>query len=368
MAVTSMDPLALVRLVAPPDVWNPLGRQAHGNRPRDKGHQKGIAAYLQDADAWVIGSCVLYASSRDAKFVRDDGWEDNGTIAPGRLSLMYGAEFAIGDGQHRIFALADVLKAHDEEGDPVMDRLRASGIPAIVVIENDSLHRAQDFTDLQKNVKAPTASLALSMDRRQAINRFVVDLVQREELPLFDGGKRVEFLKDSPGKLSEKLFSFKTIRYITGTALIGVGQRSASSWERAANEYVEAYEASARSDMIDMWKALSTIPALKAVADGTGKPSEVRADTLLASAGVQYAIAYAIYRAHEDGMPYDNAAKRLAKVNFNRPRVPTDDQPITQDDTLFAGNLIDPETGKIGSGRPAWEAAGDILHKVIVGK
>ena len=169
---------------------------------------------------------------------RDEDWEGD-AVAPGKLTLTYGAEFDVGDGQHRIGAISDVLKAHDEEGDPVIERLRNSGQPAVVVIDDDHLNRAQDFTDLQRNVKPPTGSLGMSMDRRQPINRFLVELVQKRELPIFDGGSRVEFLKDSPGKLSNKLFSFKTVRYITGTAMIGVGQRTTTGWEKAANEAVE---------------------------------------------------------------------------------------------------------------------------------
>lgn len=59
-------------------------------------------------------------------------------------------------------------------------------------------------------------------------------------------------------------------------------------------------------------------------------------------------------------------------MNFDRPRqtegapAPSDEHPITSDESLFAGNLIDPVTGKVGSGRPAWEAAGDALYKAIV--
>ena len=126
-----------------------------------------------------------------------------------------------------------MIKAHDEEGDAVIDRLRLAGQPAVIVIDDNPLHRAQDFTDLQRNVKPPTGSLGLSMDRRQPVNRFVVELVQRADIPIFSQGERVEFLKDSPGKLSAKLFSFKTVRYITGTALVGVGQRTIVGWEKA---------------------------------------------------------------------------------------------------------------------------------------
>ena len=63
-------------------------------------------------------------------------------------------------------------------------------------------------------------------------------------------------------------------------------------------------------------------------------------------------------------MRYGDAAKALGHVSFDRPRresdavKPSEVEPITRDESIFAGTLIDPVTGKIASGRPAWEAAG----------
>lgn len=371
MVVTAMEPLALVRMVNKPDTWNPLGAQPHGNRPQDRAHRAGIAEYLENEEEWVLGAVVLYANPRDAQFEPDQGWEE-APVAPGKLTLSYGAEFDVGDGQHRIGALSDVIKAHDEEGDPVIERLREAGQPAVVVIDDNPLHRAQDFTDLQRNVKPPTSSLALSMDRRQAINRFVVELVQNPDLPIFAHGDRVEFLKDSPGKLSTKLFSFKTVRYITGTALVGVAQRTSLGWEKAANEAVTSDHDGTMKDMVALWTGLGTLPGIADVISGKQTAAKLRERSLLTTAGVQYAIAYAIYLAHEDGMLYGDAARALAEVNFDRPRFgiddmdkPSEENPITVNESIFAGNLIDPATGKVSSGRPAWEAAGESLFKTI---
>lgn len=371
MVVTAMEPPALVRMVHRPDTWNPLGEQPHGNRPQDKAHRAGIAEYLENEEEWVLGSVVLYASPRDAQFTPDAEWED-APIAPGRLTLNYGAEFDVGDGQHRIGALSDVIKTHNEEGDAILARLREAGQPAVIVIDDDPLHRAQDFTDLQRNVKPPTASLALSMDRRQPMNRFVIDLVQRQDIPVFARGDRVEFLKDSPGKLSAKLFSFKTVRYMTGTALIGVTQRSALGWEKAANRAVTADPEGAMAAAIEMWKGLGALPGIADVVTGKLTPAKLRERSLLTTAGVQYAVAYALYLSHEDGIDYGAATEALASVNFERPRLdakaprPSEATPITVEESIFAGNLIDPNTGKMGSGRPAWEAAGEALHDAIV--
>ena len=363
MVVTAMNPVAMVKLVAEPPVWNPLAKQPHGNRPQDKRHRKGIAEYLAGVEDYVLGGVVLYVSPRDAQYKPAD--EQNGPISVGTVSLSYGAKFDVGDGQHRIGAYSDVISSREDD-DPVMSRLRESGQPAVIVIDDDPIHRAQDFTDLQRNSKPPTGSIGMSMDRRQAINRFTTDLIKRSDIPLFAAGGNVEFLKDSPGMLSPRVFSFKTVRYVTGTALIGVGQRSIKSWEKAANAFVSDDETPAMEKAVGMWKGLGSLPGFADVIAGTLTAAELRKGTLLGSAGVLYAIAYALHLAHQQGTDYESAAKALGSVSFGRPaRKPTESNPLTQEDTIFAGTLVDAQTGKIGSGRPAWEAAAAVLEQVI---
>ena len=367
MLVTAMDPISLVKTVQKPDTWNPLGNQPHGNRPQDKKHREGIAEYLEDEENFVLGSVVLYANSRDAKFEADADAPDN-LPTPGTLYLSYGAQFDVGDGQHRIGAYSDVIKRHEEDDDPVLIRLRKSGQPAVIVIDDSPLHRAQDFTDLQRNAKPPTGSLALSMDRRQPVNRMIVQLVQNDDVPIFDEGRRIEFLKDSPGKYSTKLFSFKTVRYMSGTALIGVKERSTKGWESAINETMGTNEEGVLQKLSDLWRGIGQIPDFANVISGKMTVAQLREKSLLAAAGIQYAIAYAIYVAHvENKVPYFDAAKALGAVNFDRPkREPSEIKPLTKDETPFAGTLIDPMTGKVGSGRPAWEAAARELWKQIM--
>lgn len=197
MCVTAMSPDSLLKTVQRPEVWNPLGKQAHGNRPINKPHQAGIADYLEDEERFVIGAVMLYASPSEASFVPAEGQDDEERQI-GTLFLEYGAMMDIGDGQHRIGAYGDVLAKHNERADPVFQRLHSSGQPVIVVIDDNPLHRAQDFTDLQRNAKPPTASLSMSMDRRQAVNRLLISLVEDPEIPIFGGGERVEFLSDTP--------------------------------------------------------------------------------------------------------------------------------------------------------------------------
>lgn len=370
MITTAMDPVALVKMVAMPDVWNPLGSQPHGNRPQDKLHREGIAQYLETEETFVLGAVVLYVSPQDAEWVPDsrNGATGSGSVVgPGKLHLNYGAEFDVGDGQHRIGAYSDVLHRHESD-DAVLRRLRQSGQPVVIVIDDNPLHRAQDFTDLQRNAKPPSGSIGMSMDRRQAMNRFTVELVQRPDLPIFAGGENVEFLKDSPGKFSAKLFSFKTVRYVTGTVLIGVAERSTRGWEKATDAAVKADPVGTMAAATDVWQALGSLPGLSEVISSAATAAELRAKSLLTSAGVLYAIAQAVHLAHEeDGMPYKSAVKALAKVSFDRPvRKPSEEHPLTEDESVLAGTLIDPKTGKVGSGRPAWEGAAEALRKRMV--
>jgi DGQHR domain-containing protein len=366
MVVTALDPIGLVKAVQSPDTWSPLGQQAHGNRPQDRAHREGIGKYLEDEANFVLGSVVLYANPKDAVFVADGGQPDEAYIRSGKLRMNYGAQFDVGDGQHRIGAYSDVLVRHQDEDDPIRLRLRKSGQPAVVVIDDNPLNRAQDFTDLQRNSKPPTGSLGMSMDRRQPINRLMVDLIQDPAVAIFGGGDRVEFLKDSPGKFSTKLFSFKSIRYASGTVLIGVKERSTKGWEAAVNKAVEGDAEGVIATLAGMWRGLGKIPAIKRVLDGDATVAELRDGSLLAAAGVQYAIAYAIHLSMEEGASAEHAAELMASINFDRPdRQPSEDKPLTKDETPFAGSLIDRETGAMGSGRPAWEAAGQELWQRI---
>lgn len=366
MVVTALDPIALVKTVTQPDTWNPLGSQPHGNRPQDKGHREGIAQYLEEEENFVLGAVVLYASPRDAVFQPSDG-EANGAVQAGTLQLNFGAEFDVGDGQHRIGAYSDVIARHNEDGDPVRERLRASGQPTVVVIDDEPLHRAQDFTDLQRNAKPPSSSIALSMDRRQPVNRLLIELVQDASLPVFGEGDRVEFLRDSPGKLSAKLYSFNTIRYMSGTALIGTSQRSTRGWDKAVNAAIDEHPEESRSALVEFWRALGTLPPIAAIIDGEATPAKLRADTLLGASGVLYALAAAAHAASQDGVGLGDAVAALGGENFRRPTAPADPEqhPLTIADSIFVGTLIDPETARVGSGRPAWEAAAEHLRAAI---
>ena len=367
MLVTAMSPVDLVRMVSKPEAWDPVKTTVHGNRPRDAAHLQGIVKYLVEEEHFVLGAAVLYLTSREASFtpVELPGvTTENDAAKIGTLAVDIGAKFDIGDGQHRIGAHEHIVSTRDDD-DAVLQRLAKSGQPMIIVIEDNPKRRAQDFTDLQRNVKTPTASLAQSMDRRQPINRELSEMF--DDVPLFDD--RVEYFKDNPGKLSLKLFSFKTVRYVSGLLLVGNGYRSPATMDKAVNAKFEGTVDSdpdaARAKLVEFWTSLGELVRFADVIDGEIKAPELREATYLTSAGVLYAIALAVYKANLlYNIPVKDAVKALDSVNFDRTPKTTD---ITEEDTIFAGNLIDPETGKLQAGRTAWETAAEVLLTVIDG-
>ncbi|WP_367132203.1 MULTISPECIES: DNA sulfur modification protein DndB [Streptomyces] len=364
MMTTAMSAPDLVSMVSKPEAWDPVKTTTHGNRPRDNNHMAGIVKYLEDEEHFVLGAAVLYLAEREAEFkpvTVPNVTTEHDAAQFGTLAIDIGAKFDIGDGQHRIGAYEKIVQSRDED-DPVIQRLRNSGQPLIIVIEDDPKHRAQDFADLQRNVKAPTQSMGQSMDRRQPINRELSDLF--ETSPLFDD--RVEYFKDNPGKLSAKLFSFKTVRYVSGLLLVGNGYRSPATMDKAVNGLFEGPGSDpekARKELTEFWNALGEMVRFADVVSGEMKAPELREATYLTSAGVLYAIAYATYIAQKGGIPIPDAVRALDEISFDRT---TKTASITTEDTIFAGTLIDTETGKLTAGRTAWETAAKDLTKVIL--
>jgi hypothetical protein len=81
-----------------------------------------------------------------------------------------------------------------------------------------------------------------------------------------------------------------------------------------------------------------------------------------------YAVAHAVYMAHHDHKnPIPEVMDALQAINFDRPaRRPSSSEPLRRGDTIFAGTLVDPESGRIAAGRAAWEAAADAILESIL--
>jgi DGQHR domain-containing protein len=361
MVTTVMSPVTYVGTVGDRENWDPL--QGTGtNRKEDKTHRQAIAKYIEETEDYVLNSVLVYYSPDDAEFVPDDL---EAPISMGTLYVRPGAKAKVGDGGHRTSAYGDVIEAH-RHGDDVLRRLQENGQPVIVVLDDDQARRAQDFTDLQQNAKPLNASIAQSMDRRQAINKMLLEEVLKgEQVPVFEGGKRIEFLTDSPGKLSPKLTGFKTLRYATGTLLVGTGPRSSRAWDEAvAVEIATTGHDDALQMMIDFWTGFGALPDVATALSVPSGMVKLREHTWLTSANVLYALAAAVREVtHGADVTITEAMKAAAAIDFTRAG------------NTFHGTLVEPakydEDGNLQAkekaltGRDAWEGAAEKLAAKI---
>ncbi|MEV8212522.1 DNA sulfur modification protein DndB [Leifsonia sp. NPDC077715] len=360
MVTTVMSPVTYVGTVGQREEWDPL-EGTGTNRKEDKAHRDGIAKYIEETEDYVLNSILVYYGADDAEFVSDD---PDAPITMGTLYVRPGAKAKVGDGGHRTSAYGDVIEAH-RHGDDVLERLMKAGQPIIVVLDDDQTRRAQDFTDLQNNAKTLNASIAQSMDRRQEINRILLeDVLKGAKVPVFEGGKRVEFLSDTPGKLSQKMMGYKTLRYATGTLLIGTGVRSTRGWDESVGaEIATAGHAQTLQRVLDFWNGFSALPDVAAALSATGGMVKLRETTWLASANVIYALAAAVHEVTSDaGVSITQAMDAAASVDFARTGSTfhtTLVEPAHQDED---GNWI---KEKALTGRAAWEGAGAVLARLI---
>jgi hypothetical protein len=352
-ALTAMSPVEYVGAVGARETWDPLSGTGT-NRKEDKAHRKGIAEYVENTEDYVLNAVVVYANPNDVKFVPAPGAED-APIKPGTLFKKPSAKLTVGDGGHRTDAYGDVVEAHEPLQDEVFERLLRSGQPVIVVMDEDKIRRAQDFTDLQRNSKPLNASIGQSMDRRQALNRVLIeDVLRRDDIPLLAKGKRVEFLSDTPGKLSAKVAGYKTIRYASGTLLIGTSVRDVRGWDSAVALSLAEDERIAVERIVDFWRALGD---LSVVAKSLGREKGVallRNNSWLLGANVIYAVAAATYDLTVgSAVGVREAVLALDTFDFSRRA------------DNFVGTLVDRDTGKAVTGRAAWQGAADLLRKYI---
>lgn len=361
MVTTVMNPITYVGTVGDRENWDPL--QGTGtNRKEDKNHRQAIAKYIEETEDYVLNSVLVYYSPDDAEFVADD---PESAISMGTLYVRPGAKAKVGDGGHRTSAYGDVIQAHSH-GDEVLERLQANGQPVIVVLDDDQARRAQDFTDLQQNAKPLNASIAQSMDRRQAINRMLLeDVLKSGRAPVFEGGKRIEFLSDSPGKLSAKVMGFKTLRYATGTLLIGTGVRSSRAWDEAvAVEIATSGHDATLQRMVDFWNGFGALPEVASALSVPNGVVKLRETTWLTSANVLYALAAAVHEVTDGtSVTVKEAMKAATNIDFTRAGNTfhgTLVEPAQKDE---AGNVITKE--KALTGRDAWESAAQKLAAVI---
>lgn len=350
MVTTVMTPTSFIGTVGAREQWDPLTGSGT-NRKEDRKHREGIAQYIENTDDYVLNSILVYMGPEDAEFVPDEPGEP---ISQGVLYTKPGAKFVVGDGGHRTSAFDDVIRAHSH-GDHVLERLGVNGQPIIVVLDDDPARRAQDFTDLQNNAKPLNASIAQSMDKRQLINRMLMErVIKNTDIPLLDGGRRIEYLTDSPGKLSTKIMGFKTLRYATGTLLIGTEHRSTRTWDDAVSVALSTQEGESYRRTVEFWTGYGEIPSVRDALTAERGMVKLREETWLASANVIYAIAAAAH---------DVATRTTSEISEIMRAVVSID--FSRTGTTLNGTLVDPAKKVDGraippkalTGRDAWEGA-----------
>jgi DNA sulfur modification protein DndB len=355
---------SLVQLAAKPNEWNPLATTPHGNRIRSKEHVRGIVDYLLEEEDPILGAIVLYANPED---IRTEELEVNGI--GGELVMLHmrvGAKFDIGDGQHRVAALADALEAVSDrdEDDPLRQKLERFTVPLLINPDADAVRRAQDFTDLQRNSKPPAGSLGASMDRRHPINRFTLEVAKA--VALFDDGNRIEYHKDTLGKLSTRLYTFQAFRQGV-MVLLGAGnERTRAGVEKAADEALDgSYDAEFKRIKGIFEACQQGLPGWKELHAGSIEVPKFRELYIHSTAAGFYALCLGIYKAEQQGVGMDKAVDAFAGVDWERPTGPS----------FWDGSLIvvqeqpdGTDRRKMSAGRTAYEEAGERLAAVATEK
>jgi hypothetical protein len=287
-----------------------------------------------------------------------DGHGDE-VIALVHLYIPIDARFTIGDGQHRLKAYDDVLHSHEDPHDPVLQRLQASGTPAIIVEEGDPAKTAQDFVDLQRNAKPLSSSLGAAMDRRKAINRLALELAKSIKL-LNDGGPgdRIEYLSQTLSKLSPKMYTFASWRFAVGTLVIGFGQRTRKGWEDTADGALAGPKygewLNRLHEIFD--EAAEKLPGWSQVIAGSATVQNFRQKYVLGAGAGFNAFAGALHGVLELRKSWKDALKRVADVDWLK--VSEDGSPV-----FFEGTIV--QQGKVLNNRPAFEAAAQKLFEAI---
>ena len=357
MYVTAGSPAALVKLCEAPRLIDPTRRDAPGNRPLDKQHLAGIVAYLHEEPNFVIGSVTLYVRKGTIRF------EPLGTALLnepelGTFSIPIDARIWIGDGQHRLRAYEQVL-AHSGEADSVVQNLKRSGSPAVFVEEDNPAKIAQDFVDLQHNVKALSSSLGASLDRRLRINALSLELAMSTRL-LADKepGDRIEYLAATLSKLLPRLYSFSSWRWAIGTIIGGFQQRGRRRWERSL-------DIALAGDLYGTWRARledilrqaeQLMPGWRDIVEGKMSVPFFRQKFVLGSAAGLNALAGALHYAMKDpATDLSRFLERAGQVDWRK------NQARGASKVFFEGTIV--QRGKVISSRPALEEAAKKLHR-----
>jgi DGQHR domain-containing protein len=356
MYVTAGSPQALIKVIEAPRMYDPRRPQEQGNRALDKSHIAGIVRYLEQERDFVIGATTLYVRPGVVRFESLDGDADR-SAQLGYVVVPIDARFTIGDGQHRLRAYEEVLTSRrEDEHDPILVNLKNSGTPAIIVEESDPAKTAQDFVDLQRNVKPLSSSLGAALDRRWSVNRFAMDLAKNVGLLKGDAvGDRIEYLSPNLSKLSPKLYTFASWRFAMGTLLIGFGQRTRQKWEQEAERVLAGRYEQCVTDTTDYLDAAARrLPGWRDVLIGESAVPAFREQFVLGTAAGLNAFAGASHAVVEKNMNRITALDAMAEVDWRKQKTADEKGRV-----FFDGTIVN--NGKVQSSRTAFEPAAKAL-------
>jgi DGQHR domain-containing protein len=295
---------SLFHLLTTPKVFEPDAKSVEfgTNRPIDKAHKDRIAEYYRTEKNFVDGARIFHVSPGDINFeeIEVPGHPKGDAVAVGWISFRQHRVIDIGDGQHRLNALYDVLNSEDTP-DEVRGRIAESAFPFILVEEEGREKRNQDFVDLSRS-KPVADSLANVMDRRSVVNKLPDVIFRSDKLkPYFLGNSsryRVAFGGSISAK-SEKLLPYSALKYALLTLFVGEGTRvkAKAENETALRIQTAGSEKVVAERVAEIWRyVFVSLPGTqKIMTDKSPNVPDIRDEYLSVSAAALYAICLALY-------------------------------------------------------------------------
>jgi DNA sulfur modification protein DndB len=179
--------------------------ELRAQRELNKGRVTPITRYLLDNSSNYIFSSI--AASIDSEVQFEAFGDDIVGRKIGTLSVSMDAKFVINDGQHRVAAILEALKADTTLGNET--------ISVVLFVDSGLSNTQQMFADLNRYAVRPTKSLSILYDHRDPLARLTNDLVK--SVYIFKG--MTEKAKSSISNRSRKLFTLSSIYQATKTFL-----------------------------------------------------------------------------------------------------------------------------------------------------
>ena len=179
--------------------------ELRAQRELNKNRVTPITRYLLDnSDNYIFSSI---AASVDSEVHFEPFGDDIVGRKIGSLSVSMDAKFVINDGQHRVAAILEALKADSTLG--------TETISIVLFVDSGLGNSQQMFADLNRYAVRPTKSLSILYDHRDPLAKLVNELVIG--VYIFKG--MTEKAKSSISNRSRKLFTLSSIYQATKTFL-----------------------------------------------------------------------------------------------------------------------------------------------------